>query len=174
MPGVQALQKAMVPLVLFLATLVAPPAGLSALTFISGHWRGQELDGTTAIEEVWSKPSGDSMIGMFRTLTGGKTRMAEFMAIEQRKAGRVLVMRHFSPGLIARKGKDAPLVWTLEKVDAGNAVFLIEKDGMRLEFLLKARTPTITLEINFKRQDYPLATQLHPRRARALISASSE
>jgi hypothetical protein len=86
------------------------------------------------------------MIGMFRIVAGGRTRMTEFMAFEQRETGPVLVLRHFGPGLIAREEKDAPLVWTLEKVGPNHAVFLIEKDGTRLEFLRQGDSLTITLE----------------------------
>jgi hypothetical protein len=131
------------PVLALLALLAAPPQ-LEDLAFIAGHWKGP--GGATAIEEVWSKHSGDAMIGMFRIVSGGKTRMTEFMAFEQRESGPVLVMRHFGPGLIAREEKDAPLVWTLEKLAPNHAVFFIEKAGTRLEFLRQGESLTITLE----------------------------
>ena len=131
------------PVLALLALLAAPPQ-LEDLAFIAGHWKGP--GGVTAIEEVWSKPSGDAMIGMFRIVSGGKTRMTEFMAFEQRENGPVLVMRHFGPGLVAREEKEAPLVWTLEKLAPYHAVFFIGKAGARLEFLRQGESLTITLE----------------------------
>lgn len=131
-------------MVLLLAALAAPPGGLSDIAFIAGHWRGSEAG--TVIEEVWTKPEGDAMTGMFRIVAGGKTRMTEFMAFEQREAGPVLVMRHFGPGLIAREEKDAPLVWRLEMLAPNHAVFLLEKAGSRLDFRRQGDSLTITLE----------------------------
>jgi hypothetical protein len=130
--------------VLALLALLAATPRIEDLSFIAGHWRGP--GGATSIEEVWSKPSGDAMIGMFRIVSGGKTRMTEFMAFEQREAGPVLVMRHFGPGLIACEEKDAPLVWTLEKLAPNHAVFVIEKAGSRLDFRRQGDSLTITLE----------------------------
>jgi hypothetical protein len=123
--------------------LLAASAGLGDFAFIAGHWKGT-MGGST-IEEVWSKPGGGSMIGMFRLVSNGKTRLTEFMAIVQREAGPVLVMRHFGGGLIAREEKDAPLVWTVEKVEANHAVFLLATEGSRLEFLRDGETLTITV-----------------------------
>ena len=131
------------PALALLALLAAPPQ-LGDLAFVAGHWKGTE--GAVSIEEVWTKPEGDAMTGMFRIVSGGKTRITEFMAFEQREAGPVLVMRHFGPGLIAREEKDAPLVWTLEKVEPNHAVFVIEKAGTKLDFLRQGASLTITLE----------------------------
>ncbi len=123
--------------------LLAASAGLGDFAFIAGHWKGTL--GGSSIEEVWSKPDGDAMMGMFRLVSNGKTRLTEFMAIEQREAGPVLVLRHFGGGLIAREEKDAPLVWTVEKVEANHAVFLLATEGSRLEFARDGETLTITL-----------------------------
>lgn len=98
------------------------------------------------MEEVWSSPSGDALMGMFRLASGGKTKLTEFMTIEKREAGIVLVMRHFSAGLIAREEKDAPLVWELERVEANHAVFHLAAEGSRLDFARNDRTLVITLE----------------------------
>lgn len=129
---------------LAMLALAATPSQLDSLAFVAGHWKGPQ--GATVIEEVWTKPSGDAMIGMFRIVSGGKTRMTEFMAFEQRENGPVLVMRHFGPGLVAREEKDAPLVWTLEKIEPNHAVFFIEKAGSRLDFRRQGDSMTITLE----------------------------
>ncbi|MBA3976332.1 MAG: hypothetical protein C0504_19155 [Candidatus Solibacter sp.] len=132
-----------IPVLPLLALLSAPPQ-LQDLAFLAGHWKGP--GGPTAFEEVWTRPSGDAMIGMFRIVSNGKTRMTEFMAFEQRETGPVLVMRHFGPGLVAREEKDAPLVWSLEKLKPNHAVFWIEQAGTRLDFLRQGDSLTITLE----------------------------
>jgi hypothetical protein len=129
-------------LMLLLLASQAPTA--ADLSFIAGHWKGTM--GQSSIIEVWSKPEGDAMVGMFKLTSGGKTRMTEFMAIEQRESGPVLIMRHFNPGLIAREEKDAPLVWTVEKNEPNRAVFFAEKEGSRLEYLRQGDSLTVTLE----------------------------
>lgn len=134
----------MTGIALGLTLLLAAPAPLADFAFIAGHWQGAM--GNSSIEEVWTKPQGDAMMGMFRLSSGGQTRLTEFMTIEQRESGAVLVMRHFSAGLIAREEKDAPLVWTVELVEPDHAVFFLAKEGSRLDFRRNGGTLTITLE----------------------------
>jgi hypothetical protein len=52
---------------------------------MAGDW---ELhDGTSCVEEYWTLPSSDKLIGMSRTIDQGKTRSFEFMRIESRADG---------------------------------------------------------------------------------------
>ena len=63
------------------ATAAAP--AISDLVWISGDW--QTAAGARAqIEEHWTRPAGDSMIGMSRTVVGDKTVEFEYLRIEQR------------------------------------------------------------------------------------------
>jgi hypothetical protein len=41
-----------------------PKAKIADLAWIQGRWVGEGLGGT--VEEIWSPPIGDSMLGMFR------------------------------------------------------------------------------------------------------------
>ena len=85
---------------------------LEDLAFISGHSRG-ELDGGIADEE-WSRPIGDTMMGMYCYVKDGRVKMYEMMAIEQTANGPVLRLRHYNAGLQAWEEKtkvwDFPLV----------------------------------------------------------------
>src|ERR1700690_3236543 len=85
---------------------------LEDLAFISGHSRG-ELDGGIADEE-WSRPIGDTMMGMYCYVKDGCVKMYEMMAIEQTANGPVLRLKHYNTGLQAweekHKGGDFPLV----------------------------------------------------------------
>lgn len=134
----------MTGIALGLTMLLAPPAPLADFDFISGYWRGAM--GKSSIEEVWTRPHGDAMMGMFRLSSNGQTRLTEFMTIERRDSGTVLVMRHFSSGLIAQEDKDTPLVWTAESVGPGHAVFLLAGERSRLVFKRLGDSLTITLE----------------------------
>ena len=50
------------------------------LGWMAGHWRGTKGDGV--IEEIWSALEGDSMMGMFRLVSGGELRFYEFISVE--------------------------------------------------------------------------------------------
>jgi hypothetical protein len=62
----------------------AGAADLQQLSFLSGCWAG---GGT---EEVWLKPEGGSMLGMSRTVKGGKTVFTEFMHISAVSDGSIV------------------------------------------------------------------------------------
>ena len=53
----------------------AETAGIEKLSFLSGCWAG------AGTEEVWLKPQGGTMLGMSRTVKGGRTVFTEFLHI---------------------------------------------------------------------------------------------
>ena len=77
----------------FIACLLALALGVSAqkstpkepllngLAWLSGCWEGRR--GEAIIEEAWSKPRGDSMVGFGRTVKDGKTTAFEFMQVRE-------------------------------------------------------------------------------------------
>jgi len=87
--------------------------GVEQLEWISGCWVLD--DGKERTEEVWMKPSGKSMIGMSRTVTGGKTVHAEHIQIREAN-GQVAYIVAISMG--AR-----PTVFKLAKSSDNEAVF---------------------------------------------------
>ena len=76
------LQFLVAAMVMWWAEAPAPPAqatGVEALGWISGCWaRG---GGESQTEEHWMKPAGGTMLGMSRTVRGGKTTEYEFLQI---------------------------------------------------------------------------------------------
>ena len=66
-------------------TYAAEPASLANLSFMTGCW--EVKDGPMLTEEQWSKPAGDTMLGLSRTLKEGKTVFSEFMRIEKTPDG---------------------------------------------------------------------------------------
>jgi hypothetical protein len=73
---------------LLLATLfqVSPaPPGVEQLAWMAGSWKGDS--GGAAVEEHWTAPSAGSMIGMNRTVFGGRKVSFEFLRIEARPDG---------------------------------------------------------------------------------------
>ncbi len=73
---------------LLLASLfqVSPaPPGVDQLAWMAGSWRSDS--GGAAVEEHWTAPSAGSMLGMNRTVFGGKKVSFEFLRIEARADG---------------------------------------------------------------------------------------
>lgn len=54
---------------------------IADLGWLAGRWTG-EFPGGMPMEEIWSAPAGESMMGMFRLMSGGRTSMYEFLLIE--------------------------------------------------------------------------------------------
>ena len=57
-------------------------SGVDQLEWISGCWVSD--DGKERIEEQWMKPAGQSMMGMSRTVAGGKTVFTEYLQIREK------------------------------------------------------------------------------------------
>ena len=93
-----------------LAQTTAPApsrAVLSDLTWMSGRWVDES--GGNLSEEIWSEPSGDSMMGMWRYVKGGQVAIFEILTITVEPSGIVLRLRHFDPELAAREDKTTPV-----------------------------------------------------------------
>jgi hypothetical protein len=54
---------------------------IERLSWLSGCWAQTRPDGLT--EEHWMKPSGGTMLGMSRTVRGGRTTEFEFLQINE-------------------------------------------------------------------------------------------
>ena len=105
-----------------------PPTleGLAPVAFLEGIWRGTLSGGV--IEEQWSGPEGDNMMGMFRYVKDGKVTFYEMQVIELGDDGPVLRIKHYHPGLRGWEEKDESVTFGLQEVADQRAVFL-EDDG---------------------------------------------
>jgi hypothetical protein len=63
-------------------TLPTGPASVEDLAWLAGSW-GFE-DGARRYEEHWTGPDGGTMLGMSRTVAGGRTVAHEFLRIDER------------------------------------------------------------------------------------------
>jgi len=137
------------------------PATLADVAFMAGHWVGGEPD---LSEEVWSAPEGDSMVGMWRYVAKGRTRIYEILTLTAEGPNVVLRLRHFDPKLVAREEKDRavelPLVakgpreavfegpeyevkgtvrLTYRRDDDDTLTCVLEKEGTKQEFRFRRR-----------------------------------
>lgn len=60
----------------------APKPSLSDLAWMAGSWSGTTSRGIE-MEEHWTAPKGNSMIGIHRDVVKGRTALFEFLRIEQ-------------------------------------------------------------------------------------------
>lgn len=81
--------------------LVTP---ISSLAWIEGRWLGSHNG--EAVEEHWSGPAANSLMGMFRWLRDDKVFFFELLAIEAGESGLVMRIKHFHPGLRGWEEKD--------------------------------------------------------------------
>ncbi len=122
-----------------------PAATLDDLAFIAGHWRG-ELEGGL-IEEIWTAPSGDNMMGSFRMVDEGRGVFYELMLIEMTEAGPVLRLKHFSPGLVGWEEKAEVNSYPLIELEGRAAIFERADGASRLVY---SRTSPRDLRIQLR------------------------
>jgi len=98
---------------------------LADLPFLVGEWEGSGLGGM--VEETWSHPSGGSMLGTFRIVSGKETTLYQFLVLEEDEKGVALRFLHFDHGLKAWEKE--PLVLRLASFGATEAVFEAENEA---------------------------------------------
>src|SRR5258708_27987387 len=94
----------------------AAEVSLAKLTWLAGDW--QLAHGTRVVEEHWTMPSANSLLGISRTMRDGRTVAFEFVRIEQRDGGVFYV---------AQPGGRPPTDFKLTRSTDGELVF--EGDG---------------------------------------------
>ena len=92
----------------------APSASvdIASLGWLAGCW-SRATEGRL-VEEHWMKPAGGTMIGMSRTIAGGKTVEYEFLQLRQQGSG---------VAYIAKPSKQAEASFPWVSGDAGSARF---------------------------------------------------
>jgi hypothetical protein len=130
----------------------APPTSLADVAFMTGHWRNDENGNLS--EEVWTSPSGDSMQGMWRFVTGGKVKLFEALTLTREAGGVVMRLRHFDAALAAKE--EMPFTLRLVFRDPGQAAF--EGPGssgpLRITYRRDGDVLTSTVESGGKREQY--------------------
>jgi hypothetical protein len=131
-------------------------ADLSSLAWLTGRW--VEEDKGTVSEEIWSPPAGDSMMGMWRLVAGGKTRIFEMNAIVATGDEIALSLRHFDRTLgIRASEKEAPVRLTLRGSTAREAAFEGVENGVAVRLTYRRPTDTelhVTLDKDGKKQEF--------------------
>ncbi len=98
-----------------------PMASVDPLSWLEGKWIGEDAD--QLIEEHWSAPQGEALMGMFRFVSAGEPRFYEFMTLGVEDQEVVLRIKHFDPGLSGWEEKDEAVTYVLVQLASGGAVF---------------------------------------------------
>lgn len=99
----------------------SPPADLSAIAWLAGHWQGEAFGGQT--EELWAPPSGGSMMGAFKLIVGDNVEFYELETISEEAGTLILRLKHFGPDLKGWEERDKALEFRLVKVEPGKVYF---------------------------------------------------
>jgi hypothetical protein len=109
----------------------SPQANLSDVDWIQGHWKGEALGGQ--VEEIWSPPLGESMMGSFKLVQNGKVKFYEIMTISETEKTLILRIKHFDAQLKGWEEKDETVDFKLVKVTPDKIYF----DGLTFERITK-------------------------------------
>lgn len=109
-------------------------AQVKDLAWMEGTWRAFQNNG--AIEERWSAPLGDSMVGTFRWLRSDQVWLYELMSISRDNGRLFFRLKHFSRKLASWEEKDDALTFALTEIEANKVVFKNDKydDPQRVTF----------------------------------------
>lgn len=86
-----------------------------ALAWLEGHWIGAGLGGK--VEEVWLKPEGGTMLGMFRLISGGKPNFYELVTITEKEGEFSMRLKHFHADLAGWEKQKESLLWEASEVE---------------------------------------------------------
>lgn len=74
-------------ILLLIAALAAPSSSVQDLAWMSGCWAS--VGGEPGSGETWIPPAGGTLLGVSRTVKGGKTVAHEFMQIRETGPGQI-------------------------------------------------------------------------------------
>ena len=77
---------------------------LENIAWISGTWHGEAFGGKT--EEIWSQPSGGSMMATFKLTVNDQVQFYEIEIIREIENDLVLQLKHFNKDLKGWETKD--------------------------------------------------------------------
>ena len=120
-------------------------AALSRFQWLTGTWRANQ--GDDVLEEIWSAPHANSMMGIFRWVKGGKTWMNELMTITATDGAVVFRLRHFSAAMVPWEDRDAAFEYPLLSEGPTKAVFENEKRDSPRRFVYERDHDSLTIRL---------------------------
>lgn len=117
---------------------------LENIAWISGTWHGEAFGGKT--EEIWSEPSGGSMMATFKLIVDGKVQFYEIEIIREIENSLVLQLKHFNNDLKGWETKDETVDFPLKEITEKKVIF----EGMTFE---KVSNTEMNVYVDIKEND---------------------
>ena len=98
-----------------------PAARVADFAWLAGRWTGEGLGGS--LEEVWSEPAGNAMVGYFRLVKDARPQFYEIMTLVEIDGSVEMRLKHVNPDMTGWEEKDRFVTFKLVKQDATGAYF---------------------------------------------------
>jgi hypothetical protein len=118
---------------------ISPLANIQDVSWIAGQWKGEAFGGIA--EEIWSPPSGGSMMFVFRLMNEEKVSFYEIGHIIEKGGTLLMQLKHFDAGLKGWEGKDETVDFKLVKLEKEAIYF----EGLTIERLSENNIKFIVL-----------------------------
>lgn len=126
-------------------------ADISDVAWLAGNWIKQ--DGKNLLQELWTEPTGDGMVGSFRWIKEGKVWIYELMTIRQEDGTLVFRFRHFGNDMTAWEPKTEPITYRLLSLGDREAVFENLGDARHHRYeLSRPDDKTLLVRVGAKRE----------------------
>ncbi len=142
---------------------------LAKIAWMQGSWTAT-VDGDY-LDEYWSPPHADSMIGFFRWVKKDKLWMSEMLSILTEGDNIVLRVKHFDRSMVGWEEKDKPLTLPLVKQSAEESVFETpdqtgeKSEAVRLTYR-KTGADTMDIVLEVKEKEKERRSEFHFKRVR--------
>lgn len=129
---------------------------LENIAWISGTWHGEAFGGKT--EEIWSEPSGGSMMATFKLINDDKVSFYEIEVIREIENSLVLQLKHFGPNLKGWETKDETVDFPLKEITKNKVVFegmtfeKVSDTEMNIYVDIKEKEKVETVVFNYKKK----------------------
>ncbi|MBX9723216.1 MAG: hypothetical protein K2X81_17565 [Candidatus Obscuribacterales bacterium] len=127
-------------------------AKIADLSFMHGTWVGKNESGAY-VEEYWSKPKDDSLVGHCRFIKEGKTSFLELLEIVKSERGIVLRMKHLNGEFVPWAEKDESGDARLTEFKPDYACFDNEKAEHQVKVIYKRISPKVMSVVVEDKQD---------------------
>lgn len=98
-----------------------PAARVADFAWLAGTWKGEGLGGV--MEEVWSAPAGDAMVGHFRLVRNDKPSFYEIMTLVESESSVEMRLKHVNPDMTGWEEKADFVTFRLVRQDGAGAYF---------------------------------------------------
>jgi len=122
---------------------------LENIAWIAGTWHGEAFGGIT--EEIWSEPSGGSMMATFKLIVDEKVQFYEIEVIREIEDSLILQLKHFGSDLKGWETKDETVDFPLREITENKVVF----EGMTFE---KVSSNEMNVYVDIKKENGTVET----------------